>query len=102
MTIKNSSETIVYKLVGMIRQPAYLRPVCGFYYLEVLLTIEKKTPTKPCQYYNKIRKEFRYVCGYSDSIYINPCFTLYLNDSQIKVFNVLENEGKYFLSENTY
>ena len=42
MTIKNSSETIVYKLVGVIRQPAYLRPVCGFYYLEVLLTIIKK------------------------------------------------------------
>ena len=42
MTIKNSSETIVYKLVGVIRQPAYLRPVCSFYYLEVLLTIIKK------------------------------------------------------------
>ena len=92
-------ETIVTRLVGVLREPPYLRPVCDFHYLEVLPPTEKKkTPTKRCQYCNKkkIRKESRYVFGYCEgkpALWIDPCFRLYHSDLQIRASNTVEDES---------
>ena len=42
MTINKSWETIVHKLAHALRQPAYLRPICDFYYLKLLPPSEEK------------------------------------------------------------
>ena len=42
MTINEFREIIVNNIVGVLKQPAHLRPVCDFHYLEVLTPTEKK------------------------------------------------------------
>ena len=43
MAINEFRETIVNNLVGVLKEPVHLRPVCDFHYLEVLPPTEKKT-----------------------------------------------------------
>ena len=42
MAINEFREIVVNNLVGVLKQPAHLRPVCDFHYLEVLPPTEKK------------------------------------------------------------
>ena len=99
MAINEFREIIVNNLVGVLKQPAHLRPVCDFHYLEVLPPTEKKkNPTRRCQYCNKmkIRRESRYVCGYCEDrppLCIDPCFRLYHSDIQVRAPETVENEN---------
>ena len=42
IAINEFREIIVNNLICVLKQPAHLRPVCGFHYLEVLPPTEKK------------------------------------------------------------
>ena len=99
MAINEFREIIVNNLVGVLKQPAHLRPVCDFHYLEVLPPTEKKkNPTRRCQYCNKmkIRRESRYVCGYCEDrppLCIDLCFRLYHSNIQVRAPETIENEN---------
>ena len=86
-------------LICVLKQPAHLRPVCGFHYLEVLPPTEKKkNPIRRCQYCNKmqIRRESRYVCGHCEDrppFCIDPCFRFYHSDIQVRAPEAVENEN---------
>ena len=74
MAINEFREIIVNNLVGLLKQPVHLQPVCDFHYLQVLPPTEKKkNPTRRCQYCNKmkIRREPRYVCGYCEADHLS-------------------------------
>ena len=57
-----SWKTIVHKLAHALRQPAYLRPICHFYYLKLLPPREETKTTNRYQYCNKnkIKSLFMY------------------------------------------
>ena len=99
MAINEFREIIVNNLVGVLKQPVHLQPVCDFHYLEVLPPTEKKkNATRRCQYCNKmkIRRESRYVCGYCEDrppLCIDPCFRLYHSDIHVRASETVANKN---------